>query len=329
MTASAQLDSVERAIVAALHISPRAPWELIARALGVSESTVARRAQRLLASGLVTVVGMTEEPRGSRSLSASIRLACKPGTAAKVARTIAKDPQVRFVGLLTGPSACLVEAVAPGREELMSFLEQRLATIDGVLQHASRIILRSFTGAYAWDPGILDATAAAEIRKESMLPASKGTEAGDHGKLDVQESAILGALRGNGRMSVLELAAAANTSPSTAKRRMDALLERGILHFRTVVEPSLLGFDVELMMWLDSDRSSLRQTADTLAAHPAVRYLIATTGDTPLFATAVLPHNDDIFAFLTDVIGTLPGARNVETQLLLGASKRHWHLTPA
>ncbi|MEV0236074.1 AsnC family transcriptional regulator [Nonomuraea sp. NPDC050786] len=61
--AASILDELDRAIVHALHVDGRAPFNRIAKVLGVSDQTVARRYRRLRSDGLLTVVGQLEARR--------------------------------------------------------------------------------------------------------------------------------------------------------------------------------------------------------------------------------------------------------------------------
>ena len=53
------IDRVDRRILHALQIAPRAPFARIAIVLGVSEQTVARRYQRMRGAGIVRVLART------------------------------------------------------------------------------------------------------------------------------------------------------------------------------------------------------------------------------------------------------------------------------
>lgn len=58
MSLSPTLDPLQRRIIGALQVDPRAPWRKIARALGEAERTVARHGTELLAINRVTVAGI-------------------------------------------------------------------------------------------------------------------------------------------------------------------------------------------------------------------------------------------------------------------------------
>lgn len=316
------LTELDRAIVAALHLSPRAPWELLARSLGASESTVARRAARLFDSGQVAVVGLVDRPNGGHGVEASVRLRCQPGTVDATLRTLADHDEVRFAGALTGAPGVLVEVVVADHGALLRFLERTAGALDGVTEHSAAVITGHVTGAYAWDPQVLEPDVAGAIVAYQGLPEPEAADNGD--PLTAQEAEIVAALGRDGRMSVADLASAADTSPSTVRRRLESLSRRGVLHFRTVVEPAILGFGAEYMLWLDFAPARVEAVAGRLAAHPATRYLVTTSGEYALFGSCVLPGHEDLPTFLATAVPDEPAVRRVHTQALLRAAKRHW-----
>ncbi|MQA79418.1 MAG: AsnC family transcriptional regulator [Streptosporangiales bacterium] len=319
------LTELDRALVAALHLKPRAPWELLARWLDASESTVARRAARLFDSGQVAVVGLVDRTSNGHGLEVSVRVGCRPGTVEPVLRAVAGDSDVRFAAALTGAGGILVEAVAADHEALLRLVDGSIGSVDGVVDHTTAVITDHHTGAYAWDPQILDKETADAIRArpDPAEPAERDT--GD--PLTEQESRIVEALGRDGRMSVTDLASAVGTSASTVRRRMDSLSRRGILHFRTVVEPSILGFGAEYMLWLETEPTRTATVAARLAAHPAVRYLVGTSGEYTLFGACALTRGEDLADFLSEALGDGRGVRRAHPHLVLRAAKRHWRRT--
>jgi DNA-binding Lrp family transcriptional regulator len=110
------------------------------------------------------------------------------------------------------------------------------------------------------------------------------------------------------------------------RRRIEALVEQGVLHFRLLVEPSLLGYGAEVMFWMQVPPSSLTDVAGSLTSHAALRYLIATAGPTNLFGSAVLRTSTDMLDFATEVLGRASDSAASELQLVLRPVKRHWHV---
>ena len=64
----------------ALQVNGRASWRKLATALDVSESTVTRRGQQLLADRRVAVTGVLDHLRCGLGISVHLRLRARPGT---------------------------------------------------------------------------------------------------------------------------------------------------------------------------------------------------------------------------------------------------------
>src|SRR5690242_17801284 len=96
------LRELDRRIVAALQLNGRASWSQVARAIGASESTVARRGQHLIETGVVGVTGRLDHLRCGLGISLQVRLRARPGAARAVAAALAELPETRFVTVVTG-----------------------------------------------------------------------------------------------------------------------------------------------------------------------------------------------------------------------------------
>jgi len=84
----------------------------------------------------------------------------------------------------------------------------------------------------------------------------------------------------------------------------------------------MLGYDVELLVWLRVDLAQLEAIAAALAVRQEVRYLSATTGYSDLVCEIILPSHIDLFKFLTNVLGSLSGIRQIDTATELLTLKR-------
>lgn len=316
-------------IAGALQLDGRASWSLVARQLGASESVVLRRVQALHATGRLRVIGVVDVLRCGFGVPVLVRLRCRPGTADAVADAVAARPETRFVSVLTGGADCAAEIVVPGYASLSEVLAAGFGGPD-VQAVESAAVIRTFTSNHDWDPQVLPAGTAAALRAGAPpRPFEEGHPDGPPEHLDATDLAVVAALGEDGRMSYTELAARTGVSESTARRRVDSLVTRGCLRFRTLVEPATFGFGVEFMLWLSVRPARLDEAARALAAHPTTRYLSATTGTFDLVGQVALRHYGDLYRYTTDVVGTLPGVDRAETTLQLRTLKRAWAPTPA
>jgi DNA-binding Lrp family transcriptional regulator len=126
----------------------------------------------------------------------------------------------------------------------------------------------------------------------------------------------------DGRRSFAQLAGALDISESMARRRVEALVASGCLKFATFVDPHQLGYDVEVLIWMQVDLARLEETALALSARPEVRYLSATSGFSDLTCEVILRSQDDLYAFSTETLAGLPAVQQVDFALELATVKR-------
>ncbi|MFC7647413.1 Lrp/AsnC family transcriptional regulator [Streptosporangium lutulentum] len=107
------LDVLDRRLVAALQVSPRATWGEIGTAVGEHERTVARRLQRLLSTGTVRVTAILDELRCGLGTPVHLHVQVRPVTVERVAEALSLRADTRSVYALTGTADVGCELVAP------------------------------------------------------------------------------------------------------------------------------------------------------------------------------------------------------------------------
>lgn len=315
---------LDRRIVAALQLNGRASWGAIAKYTCTSESTVLRRVAQLTESGQLRVIGVVDVLRCGLGVPVLIRFRCRPGMAGKVAEAIAARPETRYVSVVTGSSDCAAEVVLPTYEDIARLQHLDLPIAKHVLDYETLAVMRTFTSNHDWDSGVLDASAVADLRGKDVRPFEEQLWERPPERLDELDLAVIAALGEDGRMSFKELSRQVGSSESTVARRVDSLVRRGCLRFRTLAEPAILGFAVEFMLWLSVLPSKLDEAGRKLAAHPSTKYLSATTGRFNLVGQIVLRHYGELYSHTTDVVGSLPGLGAADVTLQVSTLKRAW-----
>jgi DNA-binding Lrp family transcriptional regulator len=320
--------NLDQRIVAALQLNGRASWGAIARHADTSESTVLRRVAQLTESGQLRVIGVVDVLRCGLGVPVLVRFRCRPGTAGMVAAALAARPETRYVSLLTGSADCTAEVVVPSYEDIAQWQQEQLPAAEHVLETEMLAVIRTFRSNHDWNPGVLDDAAVAELRGEDTRPFEEHLWEQPPERLDGLDLAVIAALGEDGRMSFKELSRQVGSSESTVARRVDSLIRRGCLRFRTLAEPAVLGFTVEFMLWLSVLPAELDSAGKQLAAHPSTKYLSATTGRFNLVGQIVLRHYGELYGHTTDVVGALPGLRGADVTLQVAALKRAWTPIP-
>ena len=316
------LDDLDRGITLALQVNPRASWKQVAKAVGSTESTVMRRGQQLLGSRTVSVTGVLDHLRCGLGVSVYVRFRAKPGRELALAQAVASLASPRFVTLTMGSVDVVAEVVVGNHRQ--ASLASELERIEDVLNAESMMVIRKFSAFEEWDPGIFDEQATQLLRSGGALTTYAHRDWVEPIQLKPQEFEIAATLAHDGRASYAAIASSVGISESTAARRVESLVSRGCLRFRTLFEAQIVGLDVEFMLWLTVEPSRIEEIGEQLATHPATRYVSATTGHVNLIVQAVLRSYGDLYQFMTHTIGALPGVFSADLTLQAETLKRAW-----
>ncbi|MGC1752462.1 MAG: Lrp/AsnC family transcriptional regulator, partial [Trebonia sp.] len=111
---SSHLDAVDRQLLHALTVAPRAPFRLLAEIIGVSDQTIARRYRRLAETAGLRVYGLIDGERAGW-VDWIVRLQATPGSAQPIAAALARRPDTRWVRLYSGGTeiVCTLQARTP------------------------------------------------------------------------------------------------------------------------------------------------------------------------------------------------------------------------
>ncbi|MEU4115276.1 AsnC family transcriptional regulator [Kitasatospora sp. NPDC028055] len=305
-------DELDRRLVHALQIDGRAPFSTIAAALGVSDRTVARRYARLRSTGAVRVLGGVD-PLALGAELWLLRVRCAPSAAVAVAEALARRPDTSWVSLTSGGTeiTCTVRAETEADSEALLLARlPRTPRVEGVSAHS---VLHSFYGgpdSLIAKLGPLDGATVAALRPPAAAPAAHRP---GPLRLDDGDRRLLAALETDGRAGFEELATATGWSPTTVRRRMTELRERGVLYLDIDCDPHLLGVGTRTLLWISVAPPYLEEAGRALAGHPEVAFACATTGPTNLYATVVCADQRALYRYLTTRVAALPAVSHVET----------------
>jgi DNA-binding Lrp family transcriptional regulator len=312
----ARLDAMDQKIVAALQADPRASWAQLGSSVGVSETTVLRRVQRLRETGALVVVAAPDALLCGFGQPVLLEFRTAPGQATALAEKLAMRADVRFVALLTGRSDVMCELIVPDRRYLTRVLNHEIPAYGSVMGTTTHVVLKTFKTGDQWSRGLLDAdggsTEQQEVRGSAENPA----------RLDEMDMRLLAALGHDGRRSYADLSHELGLSETAIGRRVVALTSSRRLYFVAMVEPTTLGFEVEVLVHLRVEHGHLEDVATNLASLSPVRYVSATTGFSDLVFEAIFRDNAALYEFLTETLQELDGVREIEVDVVLESVKR-------
>jgi DNA-binding Lrp family transcriptional regulator len=266
-----------------------------------------------------------------------VRLQAAPGSAQRIADTLAHRPDTRWVRLYSGGTeiVCTLQARTP--EQRNALFLQGLPGSRHVTAITAQMILNVFTPvAYQGYASALSGGQLAALREIAPEPPPELADA-DAGPapgtgsawipagaavLRDEDDPLLAELALDGRAPVADLAAATHWHESTVRRRIEELRRAGLLYFDLDVDDLLLGVRANVMLWLKIEPACLEAAGRAVAAHPEVPFAAATTGPTNLAVSAVFRDTRQLYAYTTTRLADLPGLQSVETAPIIGTVKR-------
>ena len=144
-----QLDEVSKEIINQLQQDGRRSYSAIGKVVGLSEAAVRQRVQRLIESGVMQIVAVTDpiELGFDRQAMIGIRV---NGPVLKIADIISELPEVDYVVVTSGPFDLLVEAVCESDEHLLELVSDRIRGVEGVMGTETFMYLKLVKQTYSW-----------------------------------------------------------------------------------------------------------------------------------------------------------------------------------
>jgi Lrp/AsnC family transcriptional regulator for asnA, asnC and gidA len=143
------LDETNKRIIEQLQRDGRMSYAALAKIVGLSEAAVRQRVQRLLDTGVMQIVAVTDPLTlgFARQVMVGIRVA---GDLRPVADALAAIPAVDYVVICAGGYDLLAELVCTDDDHLLRLLNDSIRIIPGVQTTETFVYLKLTKQSYAW-----------------------------------------------------------------------------------------------------------------------------------------------------------------------------------
>ena len=145
--------------------------------------------------------------------------------------------------------------------------------------------------------------------------------------MDELDRKIIQILQENGRASNARIARDVGVSEGTVRRRLQALLQEGIIKVVALPDPEVLGYNTEALVGIQVDPDKIDEVARQLAGLRESAWVSVTTGSFDIFSWVTLPSSEELGNFLKSEVGTIPGVRRTETFVSLMVRKRNYGIS--
>jgi len=136
------LDDIDRAIIEAMRKDGRMAFSQIAEQLNVSPGMIRLRYNRLVELGYLKVVAVTNPLMMGKRTMAMIGVRTDGRKILEVASQLTAFDEVVYVVVVSGRYDLMIEVFCRDHEDLLNFLTEKLAKVDGVRETESFMHLK-------------------------------------------------------------------------------------------------------------------------------------------------------------------------------------------
>tara|TARA_B100000586_G_C19981941_1_gene372373 strand:- start:195 stop:686 length:492 start_codon:yes stop_codon:yes gene_type:complete len=146
------LDDVDRAIITELQVDGRMSYTDLAPRVGLSQAAVRQRVTKLIDRGVMQVVAVTDPLSLGMTTQAMVGITVS-GDVRTVAAAVSACPEAEYVLITAGRYDVLAEVLCEDNESLLSLVNDRLRSIDGVASTEVFSVLKTEKMTFSWGAG--------------------------------------------------------------------------------------------------------------------------------------------------------------------------------
>ncbi len=129
-------------------------------------------------------------------------------------------------------------------------------------------------------------------------------------KIDETDKKISDLLIEDGRMSCARIASRiGNISERAVRYRIERLVKNKVIEIHGNVNATSLGLSVFADVYIEVEPSQVLKVAQQLAGYESVSYVACSTGETDISIQVFARDNNELFKFVTETIGQIPGVK--------------------
>ena len=143
------LDAIDKAIILALQTDGRISYASLAAKVGLSQAAARQRVNKLIESGVMEVVAITDPLKLGFHVQADLGINVS-GDPRPVVAALEAFPEVEYLRYTAGRFEIMAEVLFPTSEQLHEFVNGRLREVPGVDRVETMIVLERVKETHDW-----------------------------------------------------------------------------------------------------------------------------------------------------------------------------------
>jgi len=318
------LDELDRRLIGALHLAPRATWDDIGEILAADASTLKRRYDRLHEARMVRVIGQADWGIHSTAMPVHVFLDITGESPLAVLHRLRGLPHLQLLAQISGDYPLYAVVHAPS-EAATSEAIDRMFSVPGVRRVNALPALSTLRRGRTWDPQFLTDTERAELLKlAGARPEGTATATPPAKPLSEAERGVIAELLRDSRVSAASVSRATDLATSTAHRVVRRVLDEGWVRPRLEIVSEWLGFQTAFILRLRVAPGATPEVMHRIDQLPQTRLAAHVASDMSVLATGLVTDRSALARFVDDELARIPGLLGVSVAVMLAEPRRYW-----
>ena len=318
------LDELDRRLIGALHLAPRATWDDIGGILSADASTLKRRYDRLVEARMVRTIGQADWGMHSTAMPVHVFLDITGETPLTVLDRLRDLPHIQLLAQISGDHPLYAVVHAPSEADTSKAID-RMFSVPGVRGVNALPALRTLRRGHTWDPQFLTGAERADLLTlTGTQPEGTATATPPAKPLSETERIVVEQLMRDGRATSASIARTCGLPASTAHRAVRRVLDEGWVKPRLEIVSEWLGFHTPFLLRLRVAPGETPEVMHRLDQLPQTRVIVHVASDLSVLCAGLVTDRSAMAAFLDNELAQIPGLLTVSTAVMLAEPRRYW-----
>jgi Lrp/AsnC family transcriptional regulator for asnA, asnC and gidA len=136
-------------------------------------------------------------------------------------------------------------------------------------------------------------------------------------EIDNIDKKIISLLMEDGRMAASQIARRiGGITERVVRYRMEQIIKEGFIQISAIANPKSLGYVVTADVFLEVESNLINDVAQKAAEYECVSYVACSIGENDISIQVVGHNTDEVYQFVTNEIGKIPGVRKTTTSIV-------------
>ncbi|MDD5095874.1 MAG: Lrp/AsnC family transcriptional regulator [Dehalococcoidia bacterium] len=304
------LDDLDLALMREMEINARQSYSELAGKLGTSSTTVLRRLQRLQEQGIIRFATIADVGALEYRILVIMCLNVRPGTVDDTAHRLTSYTAVKHVFMTAGRYDIIVWAYFRNSKEWLNFFSDGLGAIPEVTEVETIVVQKPMKNSWKY------------LGADDRILERPDTNR----NLDAVDLALIKELEIEPRETIKELARRIGISANGTSRRLQTLIDGKVLRIVSIPNLPALGYNVSATLLIKINPGNINTVANQLTGHQTIKSVAIVSGSFNLFAYADFRDLGDMYDFMRNELGKIPGVIRHESMITLSIAQMSFDL---